>query len=532
MPDAARRVVDDLVGRGETGTRDDRHAGATLSAASRPRSRRRPPVADQRLAQRAHHPQGMALHDGEPASASSAGGRADPLPATPRRGPPRPCRSTALTNCDGPVPSCSRASPTVSDDRRVRGHAHAEQLVDPEPQDVERGRVDRADLAVRRLGDDRVVPAAQPQRAVGELGGERRVPAGDPALAQQRRQHQVGVRVGAVDGAQDVERGGPRRVAPPAALRRRGGRPLRPALRPARHRAGGRSGRRRSSAGLMPQPPSTVSDPRRAPRAQSAAAIARLPCGLTSVSAHGVPAGPDEHLLLAGQQLPRRQVGDVGDGNARAPGRAGSRPAASSTRPARGCSRGPAGRPRAPGATSAPARPRPRSSARGSHRPWTADGAEDAVLEGVERRTSSPAPATASRPSRSPAVSRGPDRLGEEPEHRARVQARLEPERRGAGTSSPAMIACCTGAAPRQAGSTEKCRLTQPWGGTSSSAGRDQRAVGDDRGRVDRELGQPRLESASRGRCRRSGPRDRPPGARLDLARRRGRPRPDGRRGA
>ena len=38
-------------------------------------------------------------------------------------------------------------------------------------------------------------------------------------------------------------------------------------------------------------------------------------------------------------------------------------------------------------------------------------------------------------------------------------------------TSSPAMIACCTGAAPRQAGSTEKCRLTQPWVGTSSSDG-------------------------------------------------------------
>ena len=28
--------------------------------------------------------------------------------------------------------------------------------------------------------------------------------------------------------------------------------------------------------------------------------------------------------------------------------------------------------------------------------------------------------------------------------------------------SSPCKIACCTGAAPRQAGSTEKCRFTQP----------------------------------------------------------------------
>ena len=36
-------------------------------------------------------------------------------------------------------------------------------------------------------------------------------------------------------------------------------------------------------------------------------------------------------------------------------------------------------------------------------------------------------------------------------------------------TSSPAQIECCTGAAPRQAGSTEKCRLTQPCSGMSSA---------------------------------------------------------------
>lgn len=35
--------------------------------------------------------------------------------------------------------------------------------------------------------------------------------------------------------------------------------------------------------------------------------------------------------------------------------------------------------------------------------------------------------------------------------------------------SSPAMIECCTGAAPRQAGSSEKCRLTHPWAGMSSA---------------------------------------------------------------
>src|SRR5512144_1511618 len=37
-------------------------------------------------------------------------------------------------------------------------------------------------------------------------------------------------------------------------------------------------------------------------------------------------------------------------------------------------------------------------------------------------------------------------------------------------TSSPAMRARCTGAAPRQAGSSEKCRFTQPCAGRSSAA--------------------------------------------------------------
>ena len=39
-------------------------------------------------------------------------------------------------------------------------------------------------------------------------------------------------------------------------------------------------------------------------------------------------------------------------------------------------------------------------------------------------------------------------------------------------TSSPAQIECCTGAAPRQAGRHEKCRLTQPcWGMSSALSG-------------------------------------------------------------
>ena len=38
-------------------------------------------------------------------------------------------------------------------------------------------------------------------------------------------------------------------------------------------------------------------------------------------------------------------------------------------------------------------------------------------------------------------------------------------------TSSPCRTACCTGAAPRQAGSKLKCRLIQPYGGMASATG-------------------------------------------------------------
>ena len=68
-------------------------------------------------------------------------------------------------------------------------------------------------------------------------------------------------------------------------------------------------------------------------------------------------------------------------------------------------------------------------------------------------------------------------------------------------TSSPAISARCTGAAPRQAGSSEKCRLTQPCGGHVERGARHEGAVGDDRAAVGGELGEPREEvGVARGR--------------------------------
>ena len=83
--------------------------------------------------------------------------------------------------------------------------------------------------------------------------------------------------------------------------------------------------------------------------------------------------------------------------------------------------------------------------------------------------TSSFAPEKASRASRSPAVSRGPTGSVRTPKTGPASSSLTMRNVVAPVMSSPCSRACCTGAAPRQAGSTEKCRLTQPWGGMSSA---------------------------------------------------------------
>ena len=71
--------------------------------------------------------------------------------------------------------------------------------------------------------------------------------------------------------------------------------------------------------------------------------------------------------------------------------------------------------------------------------------------------------------------------------------------------SSPARIAAWTGEAPRQAGSSEKCRLTQPCVGNVQHRLRQQGAVGHHRGGVRCEFGE--LVQELRGRAAESGVR-------------------------
>src|SRR5262250_1777616 len=75
-----------------------------------------------------------------------------------------------------------------------------------EPQCLADRRVERAELTVAADAQHRVIAALSTERAVAELGGQRRVPATKPALCDELRQQEVGVRVPAVDGKQHVKR--------------------------------------------------------------------------------------------------------------------------------------------------------------------------------------------------------------------------------------------------------------------------------------------------------------------------------------
>ena len=81
--------------------------------------------------------------------------------------------------------------------------------------------------------------------------------------------------------------------------------------------------------------------------------------------------------------------------------------------------------------------------------------------------TSSPAPPSASRASRSPAVSSSRTRSVITPNVGPASISLTIRNVVAPVTSSPAQTECCTGAAPRHAGRHEKCRLTQPCSGMS-----------------------------------------------------------------
>ena len=329
-----------------------------------------------------------------------------------------------------PAPACRAAGARRAAARRARGGSICVQ------RPVDAGR------------EHRVVRALPAQRAVGQLGREGRVAAVEPAPTQQPGQDEVGV--------------GVLGVAPRAARRTRPGRG-RVRLAPGRRcrvRAAGPPAARAGGSRRTARPAAM-----RAPRAQSAAGIARLPGGCT-VAEHDAAAAPVPTRTarrvdhdLARRRGPRRHAtgSRTGPSLSRSPrnvvqapgaGRAAADPPVDAARPAR---------PVDPGVLDRELRRERDALGRLRHRPSVPS------LDPVERRDEQPGAAVGHPVEQVAGRVVAGGRLGHHAVDRTGVQALAR-----AGTcvapvtSSPAMSARWTGAAPRQAGSSEKCRLTQP----------------------------------------------------------------------
>jgi hypothetical protein len=315
------------------------------------------------------------------------------------------------------------------------------ELLKDDPQRVEDGGVHLPQGSVDVRREHRVVGALATYRPGDQLRRERRVPAGDPPRAQQRWKQEVRVGAAVPDRRQHVVGRLPRRVG---------------------------GGTARTPSSTSPGVAHTSRSPlsRRTPRAQSAAGIRFFPTGWTSPSRTGTVPVPTCTASLA---------------TASSPGFSGSPSGSTSTGPS--LMRCPAVVDQAPGA-GVQARIRRSTAAAGWCQSTRASstvifGARETPSPGCSRastvpssmpsrvRTSSSAPPSASRCSRSPAVSRGRTASVITPNVGPASRAGTIRNVVAPVTSSPAHRACCTGAAPRHAGSSEKCRLTQPCTGMS-----------------------------------------------------------------
>ena len=445
------------------------------------RGGRRPAVAEQGGAQGAHDPLRVAVPHREGGDSPALGHHdVAPLLERPLADPPHHGVDEAARA--GPGDDLGQAHGLVGGG--VGGHPHPEQLVRPEPQHVEHLRVDPVGRAAGRLGDDGVVEALPPDGAEAQLGGEGRVAPLEAVATQDGGHLEVGVGP-VVDRAQQRVGGEPGGLGATGALRGRRG----AALARATTAAATAGGRRRRA-----QPSRRSPGAIRTPRAQSAAAIGFLPCGRTSPSSTGRGGRADEHGLLADVQLAGIQRDAVAGRHH--PGRTGR------TRPDRPT--------RAPGLSARPDDPHrpdldplapeggpgPRRRGAAAHVPVDDVGrqrpAHPGLLGAQLGRQADPLAGLRHRVQRAvgEAVHRGDEqpgtgggqpveqraggvvgshRLGERAEHRAGVEALLDDEGGGAGDVVAGHQRALHGAAPRQAGSSEKCRLTQPCTGTSSA---------------------------------------------------------------
>ena len=238
---------------------------------------------------------------------------------------------------------------------------------------------------------------------------------------------------------------------------------------------------------------SLAPDPTRTPRAQSAAAIGRLPTACRSPSSTGWVAGADVDGVLGDLEHPRLQ----GVAVRREAHRAELDPPAVVRRP--GARRGRAGA------------DLPVDLRRGRDQSTTASsteifGARLTPSAGCSRastepssmpssvRTSSSAPPIGEPRSRSPAVSVGTHGLGDQPEHRPGVERGDDAERGRPGhlVAGPQRVLHRGRAAPGR--EQREVQVDPAVGRDVESALRQHRAVGDHRAAVRGQLGQRGLE--------------------------------------
>src|SRR6266851_122579 len=368
-----------------------------------------------------------------------------------------------------------------------------QQLMRADPEHVAHRRVELVPVAAR--GQDGVVGAAAAQRAVGQFGGEGSVPAGQPALLEQGGQQQVSVGVPVRDRAQDVVGGAPGRIgawptgAGLADTRLAGVRLAGVRLAGVRLAASGLpaaglaragvagSGRPRVFPLLRHVSRTTRGPPERRPRAHSDADMRRLPGAWTSPRRTGPEPVPTNTAWRPTCSSP----------GARSGGAARSWAASGVTGPAR--DRGPSLR-RAPSSSvQAPgsgvhARICRSTTCAGSFQstlasagvifgakltPSAGCGTASSVPASIPSSvaTSSSAPECDSRSSSVPVVSSSRTGSVSTPYTGPASSSLTIRNVVAPVTSSPCRMACWTGAAPRQAGRMEKCRLTQPWRGMS-----------------------------------------------------------------
>ena len=249
---------------------------------------------------------------------------------------------------------------------------------------------------------------------------------------------------------------------------------------------------RRRSAFTEPSPKRAPGSSR-TPRAQSAAAICFLPNALTSPEPDGVGAGADEDGVLADLELAgrraRRSVTVTGPSLSRSPSYVVQAPGAGvQARTWRSIATAGLGQSTRASSTvifGREARRRPPAAAGPRATPSSMPSSV---------ATSSPAPPSASRPSRSPAVSVGPDPLGHQPERRPGVELLDDPERRRAGdlVTGPDGVLDGRGAAP--GGQHGEVQVDPAVRRDVERGLRQQGAVRDDRAAVGRERAQRGLE--------------------------------------